>query len=294
MSTDAARTPTATGASGHGRRVDPVVALRSRLGASWWSRLIALGVTDGDLRAAVREGRVVADGAGTYWLAGVEPDALAAARARGRLTCCSAAARLGVELVRPSEQTHVAVPRARPTRDTGTRRVHRVDTPGDGPIVPIVTALATILRCLPTVEAVVAVDSAVRQRLVSVSALLHRARGPGSVEVRRRLGLVDGRSGSVIETVLRLALRQAGLSLDCQVRIPGVGRVDLVVDGWLVVEVDGFAFHSDRNQYRVDRARANALVAQGYVLVRVTWEDVMYRLDETVALIISVRDRGRL
>ena len=278
---------------GHGRRVDPVVALRSRLGASWWSRLIALGVTDGDLRAAVRRGRVVADGAGTYWLPGTEQDALVSAQSRGRLTCCSAAARLGVDLVRPAEKTHVAVPRDRPTPSGKTLRVHRVVTPGDGPIVPLVSALATLVRCLPTVDAVVAVDSAVRQRLVSVSMLLGRAGGPGSVEVRRRLGLVDGRSGSVIETMLRLALRQAGLSLDCQVLIPRVGRVDLLVDGWVVVEVDGFEFHAGRNEYRVDRARANALAVQGYVLVRVTWEDVMHRLDETVAMIISVRDRGR-
>ena len=255
---------------------------------------MSMGVTDGELRAAVRRGSVMSDGAGTYWLPGAGPDALAAAHVRGAVTCWSAATRLGLDLVGPAPVPHVAVPRDRPTRSSSLITIHRVTgMRGAGPVLPLVAALSTLLRCVSTIDAVVAVDSAVRQGLVSVSALLDRARGPGSVEVRRRLGLVDGRSGSVIETMLRLALRQAGLALECQVPIPGVGRMDLVVDGWLVVEVDGFAFHSGRNEYRVDRARANRLAVQGYVLVRVTWEDVMCRLDETVAMIVSVRDRGR-
>lgn len=273
--------------------MDPVVALSTRLGASWWSQLMTLGVSDGDLRGAVRRGRVVSDGAGTYSLPGADAEALAAAQARGRLTCCSAAVRHGVDLLRQPTRPHVAVPRNRPTTRTDTT-IHRGSAPGTGPVVPIVPALVTLVRCLDLVEAVVAIDCAVRQRQVRVASLLARSRGPGSVEVRRRLGLVDGRSGSVIETVLRLALRRAGVAPDCQVRIPGVGRVDFLVDGWLVVEVDGFAFHSERQQYRDDRRRSNGLVEQGYVLLRVTWEDVVHRLDETVAMIIAVRDRGRL
>jgi very-short-patch-repair endonuclease len=253
---------------------------------------MAAGVSDGDLRGAVRQGRVLSLGDGTYTLPGAEAAVVVAARLRARLTCCSAARVHGLELLRAPVLPHVAVPRNRPTVSEDAV-VHRSDVAGNGPVVPLAAALLAVLRCLPPLDAVVVVDSALRQRAVRVAALRSRLRGPGSVEARRVLGLVDGRSGSVIETVLRLALRQAGLDVDCQVRIDGVGRVDLVVGGWLVVEVDGFAYHSERAQYRADRARANALAARGYVLLRFTYEDVMFRLTETVGTVVGVHARGR-
>jgi very-short-patch-repair endonuclease len=151
----------------------------------------------------------------------------------------------------------------------------------------------TALRCVPPLEAVATVDAAVNLGRVRVSALRSGLRGPGSVEARRVLGMVDGRSESVIETVVRLALRQAGLQVTCQARIEGVGRVDLLVSDWLVVEVDGFAFHADRASYRTDRGRANALAARGYVLVRLTYEDVMHRLPDTVAMIVALAATAR-
>ena len=35
---------------------------------------------------------------------------------------------------------------------------------------------------------------------------------------------------------MRLMLRGLGCQIEVQVVIPGVGRVDFVVDGWLIVE----------------------------------------------------------
>jgi very-short-patch-repair endonuclease len=267
--------------------MDPVRALEMRLGASWRSQLRAMGVSDGRLRSAVRKGEVVRLGAGTYALPEAEPDALAAAAARGRITCCSAARRHGLPLLHPVEKPHVAVPRNRPTA-ADLAVIHRGDVRGTSAVVPVLAALVTLLRCVPPVDAVATVDAAVHLGQVRVSALGTRLRGPGSVEARRVLGMVDGRSESVIESVVRLALRQAGLRVTCQARIEGVGRVDLLVDDWLVVEVDGFAFHADRASYRTDRGRANALAARGYVLVRLTYEDVMYRLPEAVAMITAL------
>jgi very-short-patch-repair endonuclease len=275
-----------------GDLVDPVVALEARLGASWWSQLRDAGVTDGDLRAAVRRGRVRAVGGGIYALADVDPDVLVAATLHGRLTCVSAAVRHGLDVLHRPARPHVAVPRNRPTT-SAEAIVHRVDVPGDGPVVPLVASLLTLVRCLPALDAVVTLDSAVRQRAVRVTSLAKRTRGRGSVEVRRRLAMVDGRAGSVIETVLRLAMRQAGLQVACQVSIPGAGRVDFVVEGWLVVEVDGFQFHSTRDQYRTDRRRANAIAGTGYRLLRFTYEDVMFRLPETLAKIQAVLAAGR-
>jgi hypothetical protein len=44
---------------------------------------------------------------------------------------------------------------------------------------------------------------------------------------------------------MRLLLRALGHRAEVQVRIAGVGRVDLVVDGWLIVECDSRAYHGD-------------------------------------------------
>jgi very-short-patch-repair endonuclease len=43
----------------------------------------------------------------------------------------------------------------------------------------------------------------------------------------------------------------------------------------LVVEVDGFAFHSDRAAFERDRARDAALVAAGFRVIRVTWRQLV-------------------
>jgi very-short-patch-repair endonuclease len=272
--------------------MDPVTALDRRMGASWWRALMTAGVTDGDLRGAVRRGRVLSLGGGTYALPGAAPDAVVAARLRGRLTCSSAAKRHGLDLLTDPLVPHVVVPRNHAV-DTTDAVVHRAAVPGTGPVVPLLHALVAVLRCLDTVDAVVVVDSALRQGSVRRRSLDARLRGPGSVEARRRLGLADARSGSVIETVARLALRQAGLPVDCQVLIQGVGRVDLVVDGWLVVELDGFAYHSDRDRYRTDRRRTNGLVARGYRVLRFSYEDVMFHLADVVAQVVAVHAAGR-
>jgi very-short-patch-repair endonuclease len=272
--------------------MDPVTALDRRMGASWWRALMRAGVTDGDLRGAVRRGRVLSLGGGTYALPGATPDAVVAARLRGRLTCSSAAKHHGLDLLTDPLVPHVVVPRNHAV-DTTDAVAHRAAVPGTGPVVPVLHALVAVLRCLDTVDAVVVVDSALRQGVARLRSLDARLRGPGSVEARRRLGMADARSGSVIETVARLALRQAGLPVECQVLIQGVGRVDLVVDGWLVVELDGFAYHSDRDRYRTDRRRTNGLVARGYRVLRFSYEDVMCHLADVVALVVAVHAAGR-
>lgn len=62
-----------------------------------------------------------------------------------------------------------------------------------------------------------------------------------------------------------------------------IGRVDLVVDGWLVVECDSKAFHSSWDQQREDRRRDQALAALGYVVYRPIAEDILYHPDLVIA-----------
>jgi hypothetical protein len=274
------------------RWMDPVLALLSLGGAARWKSLIEAGVTDGHLRAAVRRGHVVRRGV-AYALPEAADDVVVAARLDGRLTCTSAAPHLGLDRLFSPARPHVAVPRSTPRRESPAV-VHRTGA-GPGRVVPRLDALedAVRCRCLPPVETLVMVDSALRARRIDVLDLRCRFVGPGSARHRGLLDLADPRSGSPIETVARLALRAAGLPVVSQVWFPEIGRVDFVIGGWLVVEVDGYGFHSTREQFRNDRRRANLIAARGMVLLRFSFDDVMHRSDHVVAQVTQVLVAGR-
>jgi len=61
------------------------------------------------------------------------------------------------------------------------------------------------------------------------------------------------------------------------------------------IEVDGWAFHSDRDRFVRDRIRKRALVAEGWTIVEVTWDDLLQRpeqvLDEIRRTLARLADR---
>jgi very-short-patch-repair endonuclease len=56
----------------------------------------------------------------------------------------------------------------------------------------------------------------------------------------------------------------------------------------MVVEVDGYAFHSTRESFEGDRLRDADLQAQGFAVVRVTWRQIVDTPGATVARIARV------
>lgn len=266
-------------------RVEATEAVASYGGGARWKRLLEMGVSDGRLRAAVRSGDLVRLGP-VYAFPDAPTDVLIAAQLGGRLTCTSAAVRLGLDVLSPSDKTHVAVRRNNP-RTHEDAIVHRTGH-APGWLVTVPEALVHALGCLPAVDALVMVDSALQAKRASIPELRRCIVGPDSVRRRALLDHADAKSESVTETVARLAIRSAGLPVQSQVYIPDVGRVDLLVDGWLIVEIDGYAHHSSREQFRNDRRRANLLAEKGMVLLRFSYEDVMFRTAQLVAQIRSV------
>ena len=112
--------------------------------------------------------------------------------------------------------------------------------------------------------------------------------------------LVDPLSGSVLETLLRVLLHLAGLPApETQHEVHEadgsfVARVDFAWPGArLVVEADGFAFHSDRAAYRSDRRRVNALERLGWRVLRPSWEDVRHHPEEVVRTVRACLAAGR-
>ncbi|MFW7413842.1 endonuclease domain-containing protein [Demequina sp. SO4-18] len=108
------------------------------------------------------------------------------------------------------------------------------------------------------------------------------------------LAAVDPRSDSVSETCARVALRAAGLDVVSQAVFPGVGRVDLLVEGRVVVECDGRDYHSDPRAFARDRARDRELIARGLDVLRFPYADTVYRPDRVVSDVRRALDASPL
>ncbi len=215
----------------------------------------------------------------------------------------SAALLWGLELAATPDCRTLTVGRDRSRAGRAGVLVRRADLADDDHVerdgLRLTTVLRTILdlcRSLPLAHAVAVTDSALRTRRVTLKALqvalcgLPAGRGRG--QVARVLALVDALSGSVLESLARVVLALAGLrppQSQLAVYTAGdllIGRVDFA---WhaarLIVETDGFAFHADRQSYRQDRRRGNALVVAGWRVLRFSWEDVVAHPDDVVACV---------
>lgn len=227
-----------------------------------------------------------------------------ALRLLGPRACLShevAARLLGIELVLDDGRQRVTVPRDHSRRVLPEWTVVRADLPPfeivaeDGlRCTDAVRTLRDLARVLPLERAVSAIDSALRQGLVQTGELvaLGATRGRGAAGVRRAASHADPLSGSVLESLLRMAVARAGLPPPrTQHRIldehgDEVARVDFCwPEQRLVVEADGFAFHSTRDDYRRDRGRMNELERLRWRVLRFTWEDVTQRPDHVAALV---------
>jgi very-short-patch-repair endonuclease len=70
-------------------------------------------------------------------------------------------------------------------------------------------------------------------------------------------------------------IRAAGLPEPrTQVRVAGWPADFLWADRRLIVEVDGYQFHSGRRAFERDRRRDQAHIAAGYTVIRVTWRQL--------------------
>ena len=158
-------------------------------------------------------------------------------------------------------------------------------------------SLDEFLENFPTVkreQAVSVLDSALRQGRVEpeeLVALVPRS-GPYVAKVAEVVGLTDPLAQSVLESGARVLLVTADLGpVTSQVQFERVGWVDLVVCGWLVIEVDGFAVHRER--YNEDRRRDAELSRLGYVVLRFTNEDVLRRPGWVLEVVRDTLRAGR-
>jgi hypothetical protein len=156
----------------------------------------------------------------------------------------------------------------------------------DGLSVTTPARTAFDLACRnPVGRAVAAIDALARATRFNVAHAVELAgRYKGHRNVRRAraaLNLVDAGAESPRETWLRLLLVEAGYPRP-RTQIPvygGFGELVAVLDmGWedikVAVEYEGDHHRADRRQFNRDIARFEALTELGWIVVRVTVEDV--------------------
>jgi very-short-patch-repair endonuclease len=203
----------------------------------------------------------------------------------------------------PSEVTLVGrAPRSRPGLRVHTvRRLDQRDlTILDGLAV---TGPARTLLDLATSEAAWTVEHALRE--ARVRRLLHDgdveaaiARAPAQHGGASRLRALSGSSDaaptrSVLERTLLRLIDDAGLPRPLVNQRHGRALVDFTwPEQRVIVEVDGWAAHGDRRAFEDDRARDAERQAQGYVVLRFTWKQVIeqpLRVAARIAQTLGVR-----
>lgn len=202
------------------------------------------------------------------------------------LSCVSAAQiyELPILMEERPQKTHLSVAYNRGMHPSKLRRfddvcIHREliisDEERRTHVASIGTVLERVLVCMPLKVSLPMLDAARNRGLYDVSTLTMPPTGSRLPHLKEALSLSSDRARSILETVARLQLIDMGLTPQVGVWIEGVGEVDMIILGFIVIEVDGWTFHSSKEQREKDLKRDRELLRRGYVVLRFTYDDVM-------------------
>jgi hypothetical protein len=197
----------------------------------------------------------------------------------------SAADVFGWDLRHPSGRPHLVTP-VDSSDGAGYRtRLEPEDVVLIG-VLPVTSPLRTALDIASSSDfdtSVITLDSALRSKQVSVEDLHTRFQASqrnGAPAARLALASADPGSGSIPETEARLLFARVGLpapTTQYVVRAGGrfVARVDFAwEDALLIVEIDGFMYHSPEGAFQRDRTKQNAAQLQNWLVLRFTVADI--------------------
>ena len=262
------------------------------------SQLRGLGYSDRDIHRAIEQNTLRP--LRQSWLAhpGADAQAMRAVALRGRLAASSALISLGVWVTSPSGLwlgTAIGSSRVPPTNPGEHRiwvREHFPSADERRWRMSVSDALEQYARLGSAPDVIASIDSALNKRLITESRLDEIfARLPRRVQRLRRR--VDRRSQSGLETLFRVAAEDAGWKVDIQVQISRVGHVDILIDGWLVIELDGSEWHDTPEAQEEDRRRDAELILLGYRHHRFRYSQVRYRMPLCLEVVRAILTGGR-
>ncbi|MGN6696495.1 MAG: DUF559 domain-containing protein [Aquihabitans sp.] len=164
------------------------------------------------------------------------------------------------------------------------------------PVTRVARTLFDLAGVEPQARVEIALDDALSRRLCTLReinrvffALARRGR-KGTAMMRE---LLEDRGEGYVPPASELERRARRIFAEAGLPVPAfevelgedeiIGRVDCVWrDARLIVELDGQRFHGSRSAREADRQRDNRLVAAGWRVIRVTWDDLKYRAEDIV------------
>lgn len=256
--------------------------------AGWSPRRIAGSVQRGEMLRIRR---------GHFAPVGTADTVIRAVRVGGRLGCLSELRHRGIWVL-DDTSLHVQIPPHasdlhhpdRPGAALGDplgARLHWHAAAEEGPPghASVLDALADASRCLERRAWMASVDSAVRLGELKRSSMGELARRVNASS-RTDLARFDSRAESGLETIVRVLARDLGFRVRPQVRFAGVGRVDLVIEDWIVIEADGSEFHDVAMSPR-DRRRDALLAAMNRTVLRPGYSLIVHEPDAVARQMIA-------
>lgn len=280
-------------ATGHSGAMELLEWLASRGGIAHRADAAATGFTPDRVRAAIRAGAVRRLRAQWIALPGAPFDLTAAATASARLTCISLARYRGLWVPdQATAQLHLQVgPNAHKHHDEAVLHwaAPLVDRGPRALTASTEDALAHIALCFAREDALSIWDSAIKVESLDLESL-RAVRWPSGA-ARDLAETVEGKSDSGIETLFVVRLSSWGVPLRQQVLLAG-HRVDVVLGSHLVVQIDGFTYHSSPAERGRDVAHDAELRLRGYTVFRFTYAQIVHGWDRVEAKISAAIARG--
>lgn len=282
--------------------------LRARGGLARVADLLSAGFSRDRIERAAKRGDIHRVRNGVYASKSAPPEIVRAARVGGRLAGVSAARQHGlwapeshplvVEVRRSASNLRNPDDASQPLslhRDNVQVLWHRSTQPGVRffGLSSLEETLRQVAITQPLPLAVATLDSALRRTSLSVIDLQFlAAQLPG--KVRRAFEQVDPRADSGTESVLRVLLALAGVTVDLQVPIPftDLDRMDMLVGDRLVVECDSYEHHGSRDRRIADLRRDAALACLGFVVLRFDYVQVLHEPETVVAAVLTYISLG--
>lgn len=249
-----------------------------------------LGVSRHHQRALVARGKLIRPLRGWLALPNVDAGLIFAVQHGVILTCVSVTQRLGL-WTKQKPGMHVAARNMHASHGKVGQKTHWA-----APVVqrapftlidPVENALAYVAKCQPREEAHAVWESALRKGLVERTALARLPLGPVA---RALLEECTEFSDSGLESFVLLRVRALRLRVAAQAWLSG-HRVDFLVEGWLVLQIDGS--QHEGAQRDADNRHDALLSTQGYAVIRLSYRQMLYDWPEAQRLIMLRLSQGR-
>lgn len=266
--------------------MDAVRYLKEMGGVARVRQLTKAGFSRSDL-AFLESAGALRPKRGVLALPGCDADFLAAVKNNARVSCVSAAKHYGLWLRRAPDRLHLSCNHGH-GEGFIRHRTERFPTSGPTPLAAVEDVILHALTCLPVPMSTALATSGMRLHGVPLALLESELTADRSGTARTVLRLVDPRCESLVEVEALQLFSGQGWHVELQVPLEGIGRVDFLIEGFLIVEVDGFAYHSSREAMRRDVGRNNASALNGYPVLRYMPEHVWNEPERIVAEIRAV------